>query len=167
MLRIELTTCPEWQQKTDWQKLCEDAAQAAITFSPHGQIISQDYVVEISVKLTNNDEVQQLNKDYRNKDKPTNVLSFPLVPKDMLVSLANTDDGEILLGDIIMAHDVCAKEASDKDISMIDHAAHLMVHGTLHLLGYDHINDNDAEIMEDMETKALHSLHIANPYIDQ
>ena len=122
--------------------------------------------LEFAVRFTSNDEVRKLNAAYRGKDKPTNVLSFPLVPQDMLDGLANTDDGEILLGDIILAKETCVKEAEEKQISVSDHAAHLVVHGTLHLLGYDHQSEADALTMEALETRALANLGIANPYPD-
>ncbi len=167
MLQIELNTGPDWQDKIDWQKRSEKAVGAALSISPYGELAQQSFVLEISVKLSNNDEVQQLNAAYRGKDKPTNVLSFPLVPQDLLQSLSNSDDGEVLLGDIIMAHDVCASEAVEKSIAMEDHASHLLVHGVLHLLGYDHETETDALIMEALEVKALQNLGIANPYTDQ
>ena len=167
MLQIELSSGPEWQDIADWQKLSEQAAGAALSVSPYGELAQQNFALEVSIKLSDNDEVQQLNASYRGKDKPTNVLSFPLVPHDLLGSLSNSDDGEILLGDIIMAHDVCANEAQKKSISMTDHASHLLVHGILHLLGYDHETEADALIMEDLEVKALQNLGIANPYADE
>lgn len=167
MLQIELNTGPDWQGKSDWQKRSEKAANAALSISPYGALVHQKFALEISVKLSDNDEVQKLNAAYRGKDKPTNVLSFPLVPQDLLQSLSNSDDGEVLLGDIIMAHGVCVDEAKEKSIAMEDHASHLLVHGVLHLLGYDHETDTDALIMEEMEVKALHNLGIANPYADQ
>ena len=81
--------------------------------------------------------------------------------------LANTDDGEVLVGDLILAHETCAREAAEKGVSCDDHATHLIVHGTLHLLGYDHeISDADAEAMEALEIKALASLGILDPYQD-
>lgn len=167
MLQIELSSGREWQDIADWQKLSEQAAGAALFVSPYGELAQQNFALEVSIKLSDNDEVQQLNASYRGKDKPTNVLSFPLVPHDLLGSLSNSDDGEILLGDIIMAHDVCANEAQEKSISMTDHASHLLVHGILHLLGYDHETEADALIMEDLEVKALQNLGIANPYADE
>ncbi|MEP2102992.1 MAG: rRNA maturation RNase YbeY [Parasphingorhabdus sp.] len=167
MLQIELNTGPEWQDGKDWQKRSEQAAHAALSASSYGELAVQNFALEISIKLSNNDEVQQLNAAYRGKDKPTNVLSFPLVPQDLLESLSNSDDGEVLLGDIIMAHDVCADEAEEKSIAMEEHASHLLVHGILHLLGYDHETEADALIMETLEVKALQNLNIANPYLDQ
>lgn len=167
MLQIELTAGPQWKNVDDWQKRSEKAARAALSVSPYGELAEQSFALEISIKLSGNDEVQQLNAAYRGKDKPTNVLSFPLVPRDLLGSLSNSDDGEILLGDLIMAHDVCSREAQEKSISMADHASHLLVHGILHLLGYDHETEADALIMEALEVKALHNLGIANPYADE
>lgn len=84
----------------------------------------------------------------------------------LLGSLANTDDGEVLLGDMILAYEICADEAAEKDISLSQHISHLIVHGTLHLLGFDHMEEHEAETMEAMEIKALASLGLPNPYID-
>lgn len=167
MLQIELNTGPEWQDGSDWQKRTEKAASAAFSVSSYGSLVEKNFTLEVSVKLSDNDEVRQLNAAYRGRDKPTNVLSFPLVPHDLLESLSNSDDGEVLLGDVIMAHDICADEAKERSISMADHASHLMVHGILHLLGYDHESEADALVMEALEIKALQNLGIANPYTDQ
>ena len=167
MLQIELDKGPEWQNSNDWQKRSEQAARAALSVSSYGDLANRNFALEISIKLSNNNEVQELNSAYRGKDKPTNVLSFPLVPHDLLESLSNSDDGEVLLGDVVMAHEVCASEAKEKNVPIADHAAHLLVHGILHLLGYDHEIESDALIMEALEVKALQKLGIANPYNDQ
>ena len=132
-----------------------------------GAIWSCAPLVEIAVRLTDDEEVRALNRDFRGKDKPTNVLSFPQVQPDLLETLANSDDGEILLGDIVLARETFAREAAEKGISLADHATHLIVHGTLHLVGYDHMDDVAAAAMEALEVKALASLGIANPYADQ
>ena len=166
MLQTELDIGPQWQGEIDWQKRGEEAAKAALRVSPHGGLAERNFTLEISIKLSGNDEVRQLNADYRGKDQPTNVLSFPMVPHDLLVSLSNSDDGEVLLGDIILAYDVCLNEAQQKAIPLADHASHLLVHGVLHLLGYDHIQEADALIMEALEVKALQYLGIANPYLE-
>ena len=122
---------------------------------------------ELTIRIVDEPESQTLNRDYRGKDKPTNVLSFPQVQADLLDTLSNSDDGEILLGDIVLARETCAREAVEKGISISDHATHLIVHGTLHLVGYDHMDEAGAQAMEALEVKALASLGIANPYADQ
>lgn len=107
--------------------------------------------MEISILLTGDREVQELNKNYRGKDKPTNVLSF------------ETGD-EFLLGDIVMSLATLKKEAKAQHISVRNHYAHLLCHGVLHLLGFDHIDEEEAREMEFFEIKILESLGIANPY---
>ena len=148
----------------DWTTLAEAACRTALAETPYAGLIDASFCCEISIRLTDDDEVQTLNAQYRGKDKPTNVLSFPMVQADLLESLANSDDGEVLLGDIVLADGVVAREAAERGISIADHATHLIVHGLLHLVGYDHEQDAEAEAMEEMERRALASLGIANPY---
>jgi len=134
--------------------------------TPHGEMLTYPVTVEISIRLTTDAEVQTLNAQYRHKDKPTNVLSFPMVQADLLDTIdQNSDDGEVLLGDIVLAHGVCAAEAEERGISLEQHATHLIVHGTLHLLGYDHLEDREAEAMEAIEIDALAALGLADPYL--
>ncbi|AUW58684.1 rRNA maturation RNase YbeY [Sphingobium sp. SCG-1] len=156
----------DWLSGVDWERLATNAVTAAIRHSPNADYETQSAVYEIAVKLTDDKEVQALNRDYRDKDKPTNVLSFPMVQSDLLEAMGNTDDGEVLLGDIVLAAGVCIQEAGAKGISVADHAAHLIVHGTFHLLGYDHMESLDAEAMEALEIRALASMGLANPYSD-
>ena len=152
---------------SDWELLAQRAVVSAITHSPYAAFATDEALYEVAEKLTSDEEVHQLNRAYRDKDKPTNVLSFPMVQSDLLEATANTDDGEVLLGDIVLAEGVCAREAAEKGISVVDHAAHLIVHGTFHLLGYDHMEDAEAEAMEAMETQSLLSLGISDPYGDR
>ena len=112
--------------------------------------------------LTSDDHVRALNAKWRGKDKATNVLSFPMAETYELQN-ENVAEKELLLGDIILAHDVCEAEAEEKGVPFEDHATHLLVHGTLHLLGYDHLHDSDAAEMETREVRALARLGIANP----
>ena len=119
-----------------------------------------DSDAEVSIVFTSDAEVQALNARWRGKDKATNVLSFPMADEP----LPGSDAGR-MLGDIVLAHGVCAAEAAERNIPVESHAAHLVVHGTLHLLGYDHeTSDADAEEMEDVERRALAALGIADPY---
>ena len=110
---------------------------------------------EIAILLTDDTEMGELNRTWRGKDAPTNVLSFP-------AGDAAGEDGA--LGDIVIAYETTQREAKETGITLSDHAGHLVVHGVLHLLGFDHLNDVEAEKMEDLETKALASLGIADPY---
>lgn len=117
---------------------------------------------ELSVCLTNDNEIQTLNKNYRGKDKPTNVLSFP----NEALSLG-IKDRQVLLGDIILSYNTVKSESSDQNKAFIDHATHLVVHGFLHLLGYDHLDKEEAEEMENQEIKILSLLKIDNPYAEK
>lgn len=150
----------------DWEMFAHCAVETAIAVSAHSDLISSPVTIEISIRLTSDDEVQTLNRQYRQKDEPTNVLSFPMVQPDLIDAIsANSDDGEVLLGDIVLAHGVAAREAAEKGVSLEDHATHLIVHGVLHLLGHDHdAGEAEAEAMEEMERAALGRLGIADPY---
>jgi probable rRNA maturation factor len=111
---------------------------------------------EICIRLVTPEESRELNHDYRGKDQPTNVLSFPFdVPPGIPVTL---------LGDLVICAEVVAREAEEQHKSLLDHWAHMVVHGTLHLLGFDHINDDEAEAMEALERALLARLDIADPY---
>ena len=164
MLHVE-TDASGWPEPTRWSAIADKAVRAAIQHSPDGRFLTERVTVEVSVKFTSDAEVRQLNRDYRQKDKPTNVLSFPMVQEDLLDAIdQNSDDGEVLLGDIVLAHGVCLREAEERGVSVEAHATHLVVHGTFHLLGYDHLNDQDAIEMEAAEREALAALGIDDPY---
>ena len=167
MLEIALDTDEEWDssggEPFDWKPLARKAAEAAILESAYPELAASDRPVEISVTLSGDDQVRALNAKWRGKDKPTNVLSFPMADERDL-SRANVAEAELLLGDIIIAHGVCEAEAAEKGVSVDTHATHLLVHGTLHLLGYDHHDEREAADMEAREVRALARLGIANPY---
>jgi len=165
VITAEVASEPPWPE-ADWDALAQRAVMAALTATPYADIATAPYAAEISIRFTSNDEVQALNRDYRHKDKPTNVLSFPMVQADLLESLSDSDDGEVLLGDIVIAHGVTTAEAEEKHVSLEEHATHLIVHGTLHLLGYDHEQgEAEADHMEELERAALATLGIADPYV--
>ena len=146
----------EWpQEQLDLQELCTRLFQ--MVAKPY------DCVFEVSLVLTSNNEIQKLNATYRGKDKPTNVLSFPsglFKPNEKQQQLP-----VLPLGDVILAYEIIQQEALEQDISFQDHLSHLLIHGYLHLLGYDHEVDSEAEIMEALEVKHLQELGIKNPYL--
>ena len=165
MLTVETAIEPTWNAATDWAALAQRAAAAAVRATPYLGLAASDANVEVSVRFADDEEVRALNASYRHKDRPTNVLSFPMVQPDLLDTVdRNSDDGELLLGDIILAAGVCAREAADKDVSMAAHATHLVVHGVLHLLGYDHEEPAAADAMEALERDILVGLGIDDPY---
>ena len=165
MLEVALEADGEWDSSTSWEALAEAAAQAAIAESRFPKLNDAARTVELSVRLTSDDQVRALNSEWRGKDKPTNVLSFPLAEADELEEI--DDEGpELMLGDVVLARGVCMREADEKAIPLEQHAAHLLVHGTLHLLGYDHHDDDAATDMEAREVRALARMGIANPYED-
>ena len=166
MLDIALDADPDWDS-TDWVELARSAATSAIAESAFPQLGKGQRTVELGVRLTNDEEVRALNAEWRGKDKPTNVLSFPMAEADELDDAGDdggVDGPELMLGDIVLAHGVCASEAANKAISITAHASHLLVHGTLHLLGYDHHDDAAAADMEAREIRALARLGIPDPY---
>lgn len=112
--------------------------------------------LELTIRIVTPEESQQLNHQYRGKDKSTNVLSFPFeAPKDIDLNL---------LGDLVICAEVVAQEADEQQKPLLAHWAHMTIHGCLHLLGYDHINDDDAEKMEALEIQLLAQLGYNNPY---
>lgn len=113
---------------------------------------------EVSVRIVNEEEIQALNSRYRQKDKPTNVLSFPAdLPEGIELE-------HELLGDIVISSPVVKQEAITQNKTYTAHFAHMLIHGLLHLLGFDHQNDQEAEIMEKHEINILHELDFSNPY---
>ena len=163
MLEVAVDADDEWDSSRSWDELARSAAEAALAESAFPRLATIDRPVEISVRLTGDREVRALNAEWRGKDKPTNVLSFPMADQAALQT-TNVAGPEVLLGDIILARGICAAEAAEKGVSIDQHAAHLIVHGTLHLLGYDHHDDEEAADMEAREVRALGRLGIANPY---
>lgn len=117
---------------------------------------------EISLVLTNDNDIKILNREHRGKNKPTNVLSFPQYPD--LKSARESDDPLLILGDIVVSYQTLRRECKDENKTFPDHFTHLLVHGFLHLLGYDHMNDKDAKTMESLEVKILKKLGVRNPY---
>lgn len=148
---------------TDWADIAEAALEALVQVAPE----LDNPRLLASLLFTSDAEVHVLNREWRAKDKPTNVLSFPMLERADLLDLAPDGPPE-MLGDLALAFETCAREAEEKGVPVAHHASHLIVHGLLHLAGLDHeISDEDAEAMEALETKALALIGIADPYGDR
>ena len=144
----------------DWEALAARSAAAAESVASE----LAEPRLSASLLLTSDREIHALNREWRRRDTPTNVLSFPMLSRDALLALG-PDGPPVLLGDVALAHETCAREAADKGIPLQDHAAHLIVHGLLHLAGHDHeTSPADAAAMEALETKALARMGVADPY---
>jgi probable rRNA maturation factor len=168
MIVTESDVSEEWDSRTGWAALADQAVRSAVAASRHAGLIETGLTAELSVKFSCDAEVRALNAAYRHRDRATNVLSFPMVEPDLIGSIERADNGEVLLGDVVLAHGVCAAEAEERGIAIGDHATHLVVHGVLHLLGYDHeTGDADADAMEAVERTALAALGIADPYAER
>lgn len=164
MLDVAVSAIEVWPEAVDWDGLCAMAVEAAFRQTPHIAALDGPATIEVSIRLSDDAEVHALNAQWRGKDKPTNVLSFPQIQPDLIDVIGNSDDGEILLGDIILARETCAAEAKEKGITLAAHATHLVVHGTFHLLGHDHIDEAEAIRMETLERAAMADLGFADPY---
>lgn len=159
-LEIDLDT--PWPEAIDWEDLAEQAADALAQVAPE----LANPRLAVSLLFASDEDVHALNHEWRGKDKPTNVLSFPMLERDDLLALPTAGPPE-LLGDIALAFETCAREAADKGVPLEHHAAHLIVHGLLHLAGHDHeISSADADAMEALEIKALALMAIQDPYGD-
>lgn len=158
-LDIDIEDWPSGQ----WEALAAHAAAAV----GEGEPLLANPRLAVSLLFTSDAEVHTLNREWRARDKPTNVLSFPMLERQELEALAPEGPPE-MLGDIALANETCAREAAEKGITLEAHVTHLIVHGLLHLAGHDHVDsDEQAEAMEALETAILAKLGIADPYGDR
>ncbi|MEP3051151.1 MAG: rRNA maturation RNase YbeY [Erythrobacter sp.] len=162
-LDFDIEGWPKTNAAGEWELLVEHVVDAVAIAAPE----LNNPRLSASLLFTSDAEVHALNKQWRGRDKPTNVLSFPMLSRVDLLALADDGPPE-MLGDLALAHETCAREADEKGISIADHTAHLITHGLLHLAGYDHeVSDEDADAMEALEIQILAKLGIADPYGDR
>lgn len=158
----EISIESPWPAEADWKKLTALAESALAQVAPE----LANSRLSASILFSDDAEVHALNREWRGKNQSTNVLSFPMLEREELLALAPEGPPE-LLGDIVLALETCQREAEDKGISLEHHVAHLIVHGLLHLAGYDHeTSPEDARAMETLEIKALAQIGVADPYGD-
>ena len=159
---LDIAIEADWPATQDWEDLAMRAAAALATVAPE----LANPRLEASLLFADDAEVHVLNREWRGKNKPTNVLSFPMLEREDLLDLPPAGPPE-LLGDIALALETCGREAAEKGLPLEHHAAHLIIHGLLHLAGHDHeISPDNARAMEQLEIKALALLGIADPYGD-
>jgi probable rRNA maturation factor len=148
-----------WQDEPDAEAVIQRAIAAA------AETVDADVAdAELAVMLTDDSGIRTLNSNWRGVDKPTNVLSFPALQP---AGGHGDDDAPRMLGDIAIAYQTMRREADDEQKPFDHHLSHLAVHGFLHLIGYDHENDDDAEAMETLEQEILAQLGIPDPYVDR
>ena len=166
LMELECAIEAPWPSPPDWEELTARAAVVLGQFAPE----LANPRLSASILFTDDAEVRALNREWRGKDKPTNVLSFPMLARAELLALGGVGEDDAppeLLGDIALALETCTREAAEKGISLEAHAAHLIIHGLLHLAGHDHeISPEDATAMEALEIKALACMGLADPYGD-
>lgn len=153
----------------DAEAICRRAARTALegadAHAAKPRALPRSRSLEIAIVLADDPFIQELNRDYRGKDRPTNVLSFPSGFLDG--GEGDPGEGPLALGDVVVSLSTLAREAAEKPSgaqALTDHLAHLVMHGVLHLLGYDHETEADAAVMEELEIALLADLGIANPY---
>ena len=158
--QIEVSApCPGWAQDcAEAETLAAGAARRALLCgeAPNAAVVD--------ITLTDDDEQRTLNRTWRGKDAPTNVLAFPLMSLDPDLDVPVPPGAPLLLGDVVLAFETVRREAAEQNKTLADHLRHLVVHGVLHLLGYDHQDEAEAERMESIERELLAGLDIPDPY---
>ena len=160
---IQLKTPAAW--KTRLRPYCKTVRETCESAIAATKLAKYDCQWSMAVVLADDAFIKKLNRDYRGKNKATNVLSFPSEPDIERNAKTFSRQGEYELGDIILAYETILREATEQKKSFTHHARHLLVHGTLHLLGYDHMEQAQAQAMEKLEIKILKKQNIDNPYL--
>ncbi len=174
-------SCSRWDAALeDAAGLCRRAVSAAFDEAlgnealgglPGGMADAAGRPVEVSIVLADDAEVAGLNQQFRDRAGATNVLSFPAFAAEdgplLSAGIAGPDGPPVLLGDVVLAFETIAAEAEDQGKTLADHVTHLVIHGIFHLLGYDHLEGAEAEIMEQAEIRALGALGVADPYAEE
>ena len=164
-LEVEIASKP-WERVGGLQKRLAEAAELTLSVLPETLLPVARYA-QLTVLLTTDKAVHKLNRDFRGFDKPTNVLSFPQFERKEIVQIGKQppkDVQEIYVGDLAIAYDTVRKEARAEEKELLDHLTHLVIHGILHLFGFDHDTDGRAARMERLEKEVMATLGLPDPY---
>lgn len=164
---VSLSIEDENWRKAPLEMQLEDFIEAHIKtaiYTVEIPVLEQAELIDVSIVLLNDDMIQTINAEYRGYDKPTNVLSFPQLSVEDLKSSSLQVNDFLPLGDILISYEAIVREAQEQNKDFDAHLAHMLIHGALHLLGYDHINDDDANEMEHLETHIMTGLGYPEPY---
>lgn len=152
---------PEWENQPEVESQISTAVETAVKMAKLPDVVAGKNL-EISIVLGNDDLIHVLNKEYREKDNPTNILTFATIDGE------EPEHGDVFnLGDVVLAYQTIEREANEQEKFIRDHIMHLAVHGTLHLLGYTHSEESEATIMESLEIRVLEKLGVQNPYTEK
>lgn len=158
----------KWNKIENPTKLVNKITQKLILLTELKKILKNNFTLELSILLVSDSQIKKINNQFRQKDKPTNVLSFPALDTNLIKNIGLkkivANDNYIFLGDIVISFDRVYLEANLQKKTFENHLTHLILHSILHLIGFDHKNDEEAKIMEDLEIKILKTLKITNPY---
>jgi len=169
MINIDvIAKTKKWQEEKNIEKFIEKTCFNLIPLTDLKKILKKDFTLELAVSLVSNQQIKKINYQFRQKNKPTNVLSFPQLDEKLLrkIGIKNLlkNSHNLFLGDVVIAYEILKKEALIQKKSFKNHLTHLILHSILHLIGYDHEDDKMAKEMERLEIKILHKLNIKNPY---
>ena len=162
MFKVDFDFATNFSEEISVHALCKNALEAVWENESVQSGLDLNVDMLFTLRLSDNIEIKQLNKDFRGKDKPTNVLSFPA--GDEMPGMEMIEMSEKYIGDVIVSVETLEREAREQNKTVHDHFVHLFIHSVLHLLGYDHIIEEEAEVMEGLEIDILKTLGINNPY---
>lgn len=170
MIFIDVATkSKKWNEEKNIEKFIEESCKKIIPLTDLQKILKKNFTLEIAISLVSNQMIKKINFEFRNKNKPTDVLSFSNLDEKLLRKIGITKlvqgTNHLFLGDIVIAYEITKKESLAQKKNFYDHLNHLLLHSILHLIGHDHEEKKMAEEMENIEIKILKKLGIKNPYI--
>lgn len=171
MINIDIIVkSKKWQKEAAIEKFVAEICNKIILLTEIKKILTKNFELELSVSLISDSQIKKINSQFRQKNKATNVLSFPALDEKILREIGLKkligSSKYLFLGDILIAYETVLQESVAQKKNLKDHLTHLILHSILHLIGFDHENEKDAEEMEALEVKILRKLNIKNPYIN-